>query len=199
MLSMQDSNKHSEDEIIRRLRKGETSAFDELYSIYSRNVYRFAYSFLKSRQDSEEIIQEVFLKVWKNRKTIDGYFSFKSFLFTITYNVIIDEFRKRLKDNKYREFLAARADHLSMDTERTIEYQELNKRYAAAVEQLPESRRMIYKLHRDEGLSYRDIAAKLEISPRTVENQISQALKYLRSALGPETLSAILFCFMFIR
>lgn len=196
---MQDRGNHNEDAIIRRLRKGETSAFDEIYNLYSRNVYRFAYSFLKSKQDSEEIIQEVFLKVWKNRKTIDEYFSFKAFLFTISYNLIIDEFRKRLKDNKYREFFANRVDHLSMDTEKTIEYHELNNRYADAVEKLPERRKMIYKLHRDEGLPYKEIAAKLKISERTVENQISQALKYLRSMLGPETVPLIIFYFIFTR
>jgi RNA polymerase sigma-70 factor (family 1) len=196
---MQDDSKHSEEKIIHRLRKGESSAFDEVYYQYSRNVYRFAYSFLKIRQDAEEVMQEVFLRVWRNRSTLNEYYSLKAYLFSISYNVIIDEFRKRLKDSKYKEFLVNRAELSNLDTENSVAFSELNERYTSAVEHLPEKRKKIYKLHREDGLSYKEIADKLNISPRTVENQISQALKYLRSKLGPETLSVILFYFMFIR
>ena len=196
---MQDASKHSEEKIIRRLRKGESSAFDEVYHQYSRNVYRFAYSFLKNRQDSEEVMQEVFLKVWRNRNTLNEYYSLKAYLFSISHNVIIDEFRKRLKDGKYKEFLKNRAELSSMDTENSIEFNELNERYSDAVEHLPEKRKKIFKLSREDGFSYKEIADKLNISPKTVENQMSQALKYLRSKLEPETLPVLLFYFMFIR
>ena len=139
------------------------------------------------------------MRVWINRKNINEYYSFKAFLFTISYNVIIDEFRKRLKGKKYREFLIKRVINYDSDTEERIEYADLNDLYANAVELLPKHRRIIYKLHRIKGLSYQEIATKLNISPKTVENQMSKALKYIREKLGPDTLPAILFYFMFIR
>jgi len=198
ILSMPDKNINIEQRLVIRLRKSESRAFDEIFNLYSRRVYRFAYSFLKNKQDSEGIVQEVFLRVWKNRKKIDEYYSLKAFLFTISYNLIIDRFRERVKDVKYKEFLKKNAINFECETDIKIEYSELNELYTNAVENLPERRKMIFKMHRVEGLSYREIAEKMHISVKTVENQLSSALKFIRERLGPETLTAVLFYFLVV-
>jgi len=195
---MSDINDHIEKEIMLRLRKGESRAFDIIFHLYAKRICHFAYSFLKNKQDSEEVVQEVFLRIWKNRKNTDEYYSFKSYLFTISYNVIIDKFRERLKDKKYIAYLKDNAITCESDIEKKIDYSDLNELYNNAVELLPKRRRIIYKMHRIKGLPYQEIAKKLNISPKTVENQMTSALKYLREKLGPETLASVLFYFLIV-
>jgi RNA polymerase sigma-70 factor (family 1) len=195
---MPGTNNHIEKKLIVKLRKGESRAFDEIFNLYSRRVYLFAYSFLKNKQDSEGIVQEVFLRVWKNRKKIDEYYSLKAFLFTISYNLIIEKFRERVKDLKYKKFLEKNAIHFGYETDKKIEYSDLNESYKNVVEHLPERRKTIYKMHRFEGFSYREIAKKLHISTKTVENQMTSALKFIRERLGPETLAVVLFYFLVV-
>ncbi len=195
---MPGTNNHIEQRLVVRLRKGESRAFDEIFNLYSGSVYRFAYSFLKNKQDSEGIVQEVFLRVWKNRKKIDEYYSLKAFLFTISYNLIIDRFRERVKDVEYKKILKKNAINFEFSTDKKIEYSELNESYENAVEHLPKRRKIIYKMHRIEGLSYREIAKKMHISTKTVENQMTSALKFIRERLGPETLAAVLFYFLIV-
>jgi RNA polymerase sigma-70 factor (ECF subfamily) len=180
---MTESQNNNEIKTLRRLKKGEHQAFDEIYHLYSRRIYRFAYSFLKNKQDSEEIIQEVFLRVWKNRQNIDECYSFRSFLFTICYNIIIDKLRERVKERNYREFLKEQAIQFDNDTDKQVAFSELNKSYRKAIELLPDRRKTIYLMHRFKGLSYREIAEKLNISIKTVENQMVQAHKFLRKSL----------------
>ncbi len=186
-----------EKDIVQRLKSGEVQAFDEIYNLYSKRIYRFAYSFLKTKVNAEEIVQEVFLRVWENRAKINKYYSFKAFLFTISHNIIIDNFRENLKEQKYVEFLKENAVVFHSDTEKSMEYSELNKMYWDAIDLLPERRRLIFKLHRIEGLSYSEISQKLNISNKTVENQMSSALKFLKEKLGSYFLSALLFYYLF--
>jgi RNA polymerase sigma-70 factor (family 1) len=192
-----EANKHIEQKLVARLNKSESRAFDEVYNLYAGRIYHFAYSFLKNKQDSEGVVQEVFLRVWKNRKKIDEYYSLKAFLFTISYNLIIEKFRERVKDSEYKKFLEKNAIHFGYETDKKIEYSDLNESYKNVVEHLPERRKTIYKMHRFEGFSYREIAKKLHISTKTVENQMTSALKFIRERLGPETLAAVLFYFLF--
>lgn len=186
-----------EKDIVQRLKSGEVQAFDEIYNLYSKRIYRFAYSFLKTKVNAEEIVQEVFLRVWEKRAKINKYYSFKAFLFTISHNIIIDNFRENLKEQKYVEFLKENAVVFHSDTEMSMEYSELNKMYWDAIDLLPERRRLIFKLHRIEGLSYSEISQKLNISNKTVENQMSSALKFLKEKLGSYFLSALLFYYLF--
>lgn len=195
---MPEKNNHIEKELIHGLKRGESRAFDEIYHLYSRRVYRFAYSFLKNKTDSEEIVQEVFFRIWKSRKKIIEYYSLKSFLFTISYNIIIDKFRERIKEKKYSEFLKENAKTSDSETDKKIEFSDLNELYNNAIEHLPRRRKMIYKMHRFDGLSYNEIAKKLEISTKTVENQMASALKYIRRKLGPETLLTVLFFYLLV-
>jgi RNA polymerase sigma-70 factor (ECF subfamily) len=195
---MPEQNINNEKEIVTRLRRGESRAFDEIYNFYARRVYRFAFSFLNNKPDSEGIVQEVFLRVWKNRKNIKEYYLFKAFLFTISYNMIMDKLRERLNERKFKAFLRKQAITTDSDTEKQIEYSNLNELYQDTVEHLPKRRRIIYKLHRNKGLTYNEIANKLDISPKTVENQMTSALKYIRGKLGPESLHMILFFYLFV-
>jgi RNA polymerase sigma factor (sigma-70 family) len=85
--------------------KGKVEAFDILYDRYSRRLYIFALMLLKNKEDARDVVQETFLRIWQKRKELSVDKSFKSFLFTVTYNIMVDQVRKRLNDEKYQAFL----------------------------------------------------------------------------------------------
>jgi len=183
---------------INGLIKGEVKAFDEIFEIYNQRIYQFAKVILKNKEDAKDVVQEVFLRIWQNRNEINEYSTFKSYLFTIAYNIIVDHFRKRLKDKKYKDFLEANIKEVDFSQEKNIEFSYLNELYEQAVEQLPPRRKLIYKMNRNEGLTYKEIAERLNISRNTVRNQMAKTLQFLRKKIGKETLLFMLFCHLFI-
>ena len=88
--------KQSDWELADKIKANQIKAFDQLYERYSQNLYRFARSLLKTHEDAEAVVQEVFFQVWNKRKELSGHKSFQSFLFTIAYNVIIGQLRKQI-------------------------------------------------------------------------------------------------------
>jgi len=193
----QPSSKISRNLIV-ALKNGNIKAFDRLYEQYSERLFYFAKAILKNIEDAEEVVQEVFIRVWQNRNKIDEYSSFRSYLFTIAYNLIVDCYRNRLKEKKFKEFLEANVKDVDSVTEKDVEFHELNEMLKKAVEQLPPRRKQIYKMNRENGLTYEEIAVHLKISPHTVKNQMSQALKFLKNKVNKETLVGLLFFYLFI-
>ena len=186
-----------EAETISMLQKGDLRAFDKLYHFYSPKLYRFAFSLLKNNEDAEGIVQEVFLILWKKRNTIDSTKSFKSYLFTISHNLIIDQLRKRLKEKDYQAYLEKYFYLGATTPEQATDYNILKSQVDRAVEELPDKRKQIYRLSREDGLSHKEISKQLNISRKTVENQITLSLKYLRDRLGTEIPAVILYLFLF--
>lgn len=184
--------------LVSKLRNNEVKAFDSLFNKYSEKLYRFSFSLLKNKEDSKEIVQEAFLRIWKKRHEIDSSKSFKSFLFTISYNLIIDQLRLRLKDKEYRDFLVKYFDYEKDNSSNIIEYDALNKQINNAIEELPGKRKQIFKLSRKQGFSYKEIAKELGISVKTVENQINLSLKHLKSHLGRDVFPVLLFISLFV-
>lgn len=190
--------KLSDRQLANQIKKGQTHAFDQLFERYSQRLYRFSKSLLKNHEDSEEVVQEVFFRIWKKRDELDERKSFQSFLFSIAYNTIVDQFRQRVKDQKYEQFLIKQAQQNYLDPENKLEYKELKKQVEKAINELPERRKKIYQLSREKGLSYKEIASRLQIKSKTVENQLNLALKHIRKRLGNKTLAIVLFLSLFI-
>jgi RNA polymerase sigma-70 factor (family 1) len=186
-----------ETESISMLQKGDLRAFDRLYHFYSPKLYRFAFSLLKNNEDAEGIVQEVFLILWNKRTEIDATKSFKSYLFTISHNLIIDKLRKRLKEKEYQAYLKGYFNSFTMTPEQATDYSIIKSQVDRAVEDLPKKRKQIYKLSRENGLSHKEISKQLNISHKTVENQITLSLKYLKDRLGAEIPAVIFYLFLF--
>jgi len=186
-----------EAESISMLQKGDLRAFDKLYHFYSPKLYRFAFSLLKNNEDAEGIVQEVFLILWKKRNEIDLTKSFKSYLFTISHNLIIDQLRKRLKEKEYQAYLKSYFNLTTLTPEQATDYNIIKSQVDQAVEELPEKRKLIYKLSREKGLSHKEISKQLNISDKTVENQITLSLRHLRHRLGTEIPAVLLYLFLF--
>ena len=95
----------NEFELVNKLAGGDFNAFDALFKLYNKRLYHFVTPLLKSNEDAEDVVQEVFVRIWDNRDNIKTGHSFKSFLFTIAYNIIVDHLRRRMVDVKFRKNL----------------------------------------------------------------------------------------------
>lgn len=173
------------------LRNNSITAFDSLFYKYSDKLYSFAFSLLKNREDSKEIVQEAFSRIWQKRNELDSSKSFKSYLFTISYNLIIDQLRLRLKDQEYRNSVGEYFDLNVVSNNNKTDYNIIDCQVKSAVEELPKKRKQVYLLSRENGLSQKEIADKLGISVKTVENQINLSLKQIRMRLGKNILSTL--------
>jgi len=182
--------------LISRLLKNDIKAFDELFDKYSQKLYGFGLRYLKSESESEELVQVVFIKIWEKRNTLKKDASFRSYLFTIAYNQILKHFRTKAHHNSYlKEAMAISniQDH-SMDS---VDYASILDEVDKLIDLLPEKRKQIFIQSRKDGLSSKQIAKNLKITVGTVDNNISEALKFLRSKLKNETLAITLFISLF--
>jgi RNA polymerase sigma-70 factor (ECF subfamily) len=193
-----EQEKNTDYKLVKSLKKGDLFAFDQLFSKYSKKLYYFAKGYLGSKEDAEGLVQEVFLLVWNKRKELKEHLSFNAFLYTVTYNAIRKYFRKKAREKKYLDKFLEDYDGKHNKTVADIEYNNLQELANKAIEKLPEKRKLIFKLSRHEGLSNMEIAKRLDISKKTVENQIHSALKFLREQFGKETLFTLLFYYLFI-
>ena len=182
--------------LVKELSKGNLLAFNSLYKEYSCRLYRFAIGYLKSEQEAEELVQEVFTIIWEKRAELKVELSFKSFLFTIAFNIIRKHFRTQAYLSEY--FKTGIISEPDMQTSQKITYDSLYQYITELVNQLPERRKEIFIKSRFEGLSINEIAEKLKISHKTVENQLTDALKFIRTNLNRENIPVILFFFLFI-
>jgi len=182
--------------LVKSLSKDNVLAFNTLFKRYSSRLYRFAHGYLKSDAESEEIVQEVFTKVWENRSQLKHELSFKSYLFTIAFNVIKKHFRAKAYLGEY--FRNEMFDDLDLRSTQEINYNSLKSYLLKIVDRLPERRREIFIKSRFEGLSIEEIAREFDISHKTVENQITMALRYVRSCLKKEELQVVLFAALFL-
>lgn len=185
--------------LAKRIRKGDIKAFDLLYHTYSQKLYGFAFSMLKNHDDAKEIVQDTFLKIWEKREMINPASSLQAFLFSVSYHTAIDLIRKRFKDDQYLTYLQAQFhENDSITTEEPACYQELIRILDNVIGELPGQRKKIYLLSREEGLSHKEIAEKLNISVKTVENQITLALKTIRKQLISNDLLGLLLLTIFL-
>lgn len=159
------------------------AAFRRLYDMYHQDVYRYSISFLKQETYAEEIVQEVFMKVWMNRENLDPSRSFKSYLFTITRNLTLNFLRKAANDRQLLSEVFYHKQLFSNPIERKINEDDFERIKQEAIMRLPPRRKRIFEMSRFEGKSYEEISKELDISISTVKNQMSKALETLRDFL----------------
>ena len=193
---MEYQSVENEAQLVKSLSKGNLLAFNTLFREYSGRLYRFAYGYLKSEAESEELVQEVFTKIWEKRAELKKELSFKSYLFTIAFNIIRKHFRTRKYISEY--FKSRIWDDLDTETSQKITYDSLYQYITELVNQLPERRKEIFIKSRFEGLNIKEIAEELKISHKTVENQLTDALKFIRANFNREIIFLILLFMLFL-
>lgn len=173
----------TDNELALRIKNGDEVAFELVFYKYKGKLYDFINRSLPEEEDIENIVQEIFVRLWLKRYELDPNQSFIGYIYTIARNEIYGHLRKQLTRKKYQlELLQSHKDQ-SNSIETQIEYKELEKIILALIEEIPEKRREIFKESRLEGLSYREISEKLHISENTVDTQIRKALSFLKSKL----------------
>ncbi|MEC3907095.1 RNA polymerase sigma-70 factor [Tamlana sp. 2201CG12-4] len=172
-----------DDEIIQRLKSGDKKALTHLYDRYWKPLFISSYNLLKDKELCEEIIQDIFIDLWKKREDLKIRISLKSYLYACVRYKVFGEFRKKsIVRVELFENLNKRFQYATPETK--MMHKELVEQIEYAVEMLPSKCKKVYKLSRDEQLSHKEIAEQLNISTKTVENHITNALRLLRTSLG---------------
>ena len=161
-----------------RLRASDHAAFKTLFYRYYEPLYRFVARRLPAGEAAQDVVQDIFARLWQNRTGINPDQPLKAYLFRIANNILIDQYRKR----EVRQAYVARHDSTT-PTVAPVEHFDLEEHVTEAIEALPEALRQTFILSRFEALTYREIAVLLDVSVKTVESRMSKALKQLRGAL----------------
>jgi len=178
--------------LVEKLRKGDIESFDLLYDRYAGRLHYFGMKYLKSEEETEELVQTVFLKVWEYRRNLKKDSSFKSYLFTIAYNDICKVFRKKYYHQKYVSDILNENPQPFAEIEKGFHCKSVLERIQEIIEKLPERQKVIFRKSREEGKSSREIADEVGLSPGTVDNYISQSMKFIISGLHNEILPLVL-------
>jgi RNA polymerase sigma-70 factor (family 1) len=184
--------------IIKNLKEGDVLSFDSIFNKYHKKVYYFAISYLKNKEEAEDVVQEVFMNLWKYRDQINEYYVFSKYLFKITYNATCKKFRKQASDKKQLEETLQNMLIEDNSTNIEIEYNNLLETANILINELPSRQKSIFLLSLEEHLTNDQIALRLNISIKTVENYLASAKTSLRKSLSDgRILSLLFFCLFF--
>lgn len=160
---------------------GNEAAFEAVFRQHYGVLCNYACTYLRDRDEAEEIVQSVFLAFWEKRHSLDVHTSVKAYLFSMVRNASLNHLTRKKMQEKYAQEKLLTSN--AADSTQPLESDELSKRIAAALQKLPEQCRVIFTMSRFEELKYAEIAAELNLSVKTVENQIGKALKIMREQL----------------
>lgn len=175
--------KNDLDDLISRLKQHDKEAFNLLFYMYAEKLFKFSLSFFNNETEAEEIVQEVFLKIWLKRETISNPSTFNAFIYTIAKNLIFNNLKRNIYRKKYESFLYSNPQQGLNYTENEVLHEETKRRVQNALDSLPKQRKKVFLLSRKEGLKNKEIAEKLDLSVKTVETHMSLTLKYLKQVL----------------
>lgn len=167
-------------EIIQMLSDDNPAAFETLFLHYYPKVKLFLIGFLKDEESAQDIVQDVFLKLWQRRKELDSLTNFNAFLFRCAKNEMLNYLRKQYIGTLYIEKEIQKEARYNNDPESEYVATELSSLVKSMVEKMPSQRKIIFRMSREEGLSSDEIAQRLNINKRTVENHLSLALRTIR-------------------
>jgi RNA polymerase sigma-70 factor (ECF subfamily) len=186
---------HTEKELIEKLKNGDSFAFEILFYKYRNKVKGFARNMVPAQIDSEEVVQEVFVKVWMKREMIKPDKDFQAYLFSIAKNLILDYLKSAVNRRLYFVEENFQQDMLIEEGSEITITQEAEDKLMELIDQMPERRREIFKLSRFNGMSYKQIAERLHITENTVDSQIRNALAFLRKEFRKFLALAFLYFF----
>jgi len=182
--------------VLLQLADGNPTAIEELYNFYYPRLYYFSKTFLKLDEGIDDILQEVFIKIWQNRKRIKTSSTFNAFIFTITRNLLLNELRSRLNNQKIKEKVGKMAIPIEYSFIEQSEFHDLKEKVDKAINELPIRQKEIFTLSRIYGYSHKEIGEKLNITTKAVEFHISKAIVILRKKLLYFELVSFLFFFI---
>lgn len=181
---------------IKRLREGNSLIFQQIYQDLAPKIYRLAYSFLKDKVQSEEVVQEAFIVFWENRQAFEIGRPIEPYLFTVSKRLVMDSFRKATSTNALREKLMLKISEKHNETEDKIILSDLMAFAEKAIQDLPRQQQIVFRLSRFEGLSYDEIGERLNLSKNTVKNHLVVAVKTLKTQFSSHEMIYFLLVFV---
>lgn len=171
-------------ELFRQIAAGNELAFRYLFDNYNERLFFFILRLVEAPAVAEDLVHDVFLRVWVSRQSLAGVDNPDAYLFTIARNRCLDHFKKRSEEWEMQAQLQKNQANTTNDTEERIEMNEGRQRVEQAVGRLPKQQQLVFRLSRQDGLSRDQIASHLNISSHTVKNHLREALKTLRGFLS---------------
>ena len=166
-----------------RVKSDDLSAYEVIFKKYIKELYRFAFSYVRDAQVAEEMAQEVFLYVWEKRRQIEIQTTLKTYLYSAIKNKCLNYIKLELPKRQSMSDLSEVMLSINPGTKDEGESEQLKKSIQKAINALPRKCRRIFMLSRNAGMTYEEIAEELNLSKKTVENQMGIALKKLRASL----------------
>lgn len=166
--------------IISQLKNGNTDALKSIFDLFSEKLFYHALKFVYSTEVAEEVVQDVFIAIWEKREALDIQHSLESYLYNSVRNRAISYLRKKVAAVEMQDLSHAENISESSANEISVEFKELNNTVQEVINSLPERCKLIFNLSRNSGLTYKQIAEELNISPESVKTQIGIALKKLK-------------------
>lgn len=179
-----DSNDYKLKEWVEQASLGNHDAFEKIFLRFYGPLCKFAWRFLNSRHIAEEVVQDAFLSMWESRETLDSGQNIKSYLYQAVRNRALNYIKHEKVAERHNREITWINPEPATQIHSLDEESEFVRQVQQAISHLPEGARQIYKLSRKDGLTYQEIAEVLDISPKTVESQMSRALKMLRNTLS---------------
>lgn len=184
-----DFNSDSEFEAcIARLSRGDSAAMGYLYMRYAARIRGFAMRLLGNEDDASDIVHDVLLRLWNERRTLPQVGSLDAYIFRATRNIVLNQLKHA---EVCRRYAASVENSPQVELPERVSTDELYRQVMELVESMPEQRRKVFSMSRFEHLKYDEIARRLGISPRTVQYHITMAMSYLRSRLSDAALPTI--------
>ena len=178
-------NSNREKHLIKQLKGSSHGAFAEIYDHYSKRVYAFSVKSLKDNSEAENAVQTIFMRLWEHREELNEELSLIAYLFKLTKNHIINVNKRKIYKEILTEYLKENSES-QVDLNKDIDCKDIVRFVERLLEELPERRKEMFLLNRNDGLTYREIANKLNVSENTVDTQIRNALNYLREKVRGE-------------
>ncbi|MCI2121452.1 MAG: RNA polymerase sigma-70 factor [Bacteroidales bacterium] len=180
---MDIENKQDEKTLLRRLRKGDSESFLELYDKYAGRIYNFISSILADKSLAEDMTQDCFMKVWEKRENIDPEGRFVAYIYTIARHFVYKETRKRLLGERFLSYEKANSNSAEDTTTNEMNRKYIEERIGKIIGGFPEAMKRIYLMNTREGKKPSQIAEELGISVKTVDTQLYRARKALRKGI----------------
>ena len=195
---MQPEKIDNESQLIIGLSKDSHDSFQKLFNRYSRPLYQFSLNYLKSKEAAEDIVQQVFVQLWKNRKSLKTDTSFKSYLFTIALNEVRKQFNLLSRQNKLKHDLLFDFSNHQSNFDDNSDYQFLITKLEGFINCMPEKRRQVFIKKKIEDKSLKEISQELCITTKTVEYHITEAMKFLKKEFEKLHIKGLIFFHIFL-
>jgi RNA polymerase sigma-70 factor (ECF subfamily) len=163
------------------IKQSDHVAYKQVFDLYVVKVYNYIYGYIRNKQHAEDLAQDVFRKLWEKRLQLDKDKSLSGFIFTLCYHQVVDHFRT---NKNFQLIFSNNVDANVQDpttADSHLQYGQLESLYQQAINMLPARKKEVYLLSRHEGLSNKEIARRMDVSVKTVENQMTAALHLIRN------------------